>query len=414
VRFVPLLLGQIGVTWILAGVHGRLKARWPLILGIALNLGSLGTFKYLNFFLTSLATTVGWRVDRLDIVLPIGISFFTFQLISYLADRMRGDAPLYPLRRFALFVMFFPHLIAGPIVRHNELIPQFDKEPLREGCDMRIAMGLILFTVGFAKKVLLADRLADNIVNPFFDFASNANPVNFGQSWSAVLGFSMQIFLDFSAYTDMAIGAAMLFGLVLPENFLRPYFSTDIREFWRRWHMTLSRFLRDYLYFPLGGSRYGITRFVFATMVTMALCGLWHGAGLTFVVWGLWHGIGLVVCRGWKSLAKPLPAAVGWLLTMLFVICGWVVFRSPDFSTVLSVLGAMSGMDGVAGSPERLSILIEAAAACLLIPSSHEILGLVERHGLRPAVTLAMALLAAFCVLEVGKGVPAEFIYFRF
>jgi D-alanyl-lipoteichoic acid acyltransferase DltB (MBOAT superfamily) len=414
VRFVPLLLGQIGVTWILAGVHGRLKAKWPLILGIVLNLASLGTFKYLNFVLTSLAGTVGWHLDRFDIVLPIGISFFTFQLISYLVDRMRGDAPLYPLRRFALFVMFFPHLIAGPIVRHNELIPQFDKDPLRKNCDARIALGLIVFTVGFAKKVLLADRLADDIVNPIFELAAGGHALTFGQSWSAVLGFSMQIFLDFSAYTDMAIGAAMLFGLLLPENFLRPYFSTDIREFWRRWHMTLSRFLRDYLYFPLGGSRHGSARFVFATIVTMALCGLWHGAGWTFVVWGLWHGVGLVVCRGWKSLGKPLPSAAGWLLTMAFVVCGWVVFRAPDFSTALSVFGAMTGVHGVAGSPERLSILLEAAAACLLIPSSHEIPALLERNGLRPAMAVAMALVAAFCVLEVGKGVPAEFIYFRF
>ncbi len=413
VRFIPLLLGQIGITWVLANLHDRTKSKWPLIAGIVVNLASLGTFKYLNFFLTFVMTEIGAPSDRLNIVLPIGISFFTFQLISYLVDRLRHDAPIYPFRRFALFVLFFPHLIAGPIVRHNELIPQFDGDPLRAGCDQRIGMGLILFSIGFAKKVLLADRLAE-VVNPIFASASAGAALSFGQSWTAMLGFSLQIFLDFSAYTDMAIGIALLFGLVLPENFRRPYLATNIRDFWRRWHISLSRFLRDYLYIPLGGSRNGTARFIVATVVTMALCGLWHGAGWMFIAWGLWHGVGLLVCRGWQSLSVPLPAPIGWLLTMMFVVVGWALFRAPDLATFVSIFDSLVGLGGFGGSLERRDILLEAIPACLLIPSSHEILEMLKVHRPRPAVIVPIALLAAYCVLEVGKGAPAEFIYFRF
>jgi alginate O-acetyltransferase complex protein AlgI len=412
-RFIPLLLCQIGATWVLADLHQRTKSKWPLIAGIAVNLVSLGTFKYLNFFLTFLMTEIGMPVERLSIVLPVGISFFTFQLISYLADRLRNDAPTYPLRRFALFVLFFPHLVAGPIVRHNELIPQFASDPLRAGCDERIGMGLILFSIGFAKKVLLADRLAE-VVNPIFASAAAGATLSFGQSWTAMLGFSLQIFLDFSAYTDMAIGIAMLFGLVLPENFRRPYLATNIRDFWRRWHMSLSRFLRDYLYIPLGGSRNGTARFVIATLVTMALCGLWHGAGWMFIAWGLWHGTGLLICRGWQSLSVPLPPSIGWLLTMMFVIAGWALFRTPDLSTFVSISGSLMGFGGFGGSLERADILLEAIPPCLLIPSSHEILEMLKVYRPRPIIIVPIAVLAAYCVLEVGKGAPAEFIYFRF
>ena len=410
VRFVPLLLGQIGMTWALANLHERTKSRWLLTVGIVGNLASLGTFKYLTFLLTSFSSFTGLPTPRPDIVLPIGISFFTFQLISYLVDRMRNDAPIYPLRRFALFVLLFPHLIAGPIVRHNELIPQFDIHPRLAGFDKRFGIGLILFSIGLLKKVLLADRIAE-VINPIFERAAGGT-LSFGESWSALLGFSMQIFLDFSAYTDMAIGIALLFGLLLPENFFRPYLATNIRDFWRRWHMSLSRFLRDYLYVPLGGSRAGTGRFVFATVVTMALCGLWHGAGWTFVIWGLWHALGLLVCRGWQSLAVPLPAIVGWVLTMLFVIFGWVLFRAPDLPTSVNIFGSMVGLNGFGGSLLRADIMGEALLACLLIPSSHQILETPKGPRLIVAVTLAA--LAAYCVLQAGKGAPAEFIYFRF
>ena len=229
VRFVALPVAQIAATWLLARVHERLQSRIPLIIGVALNLLSLGTFKYLDFLLASIEAASGMTLPRAHIILPIGISFFSFQLISYLVDRMRGNAPIYPFRSFALFVLLYPHLIAGPIVRHNELVPQFAADPRRDGLWARIGIGLVIFTIGFAKKVLLADRLA-TITDPLFSQATT-RALDFGEAWTAALAFSFQLFLDFSAYTEMAIGSALIFGLILPENFRRPYLATNIRDF---------------------------------------------------------------------------------------------------------------------------------------------------------------------------------------
>ncbi len=409
-RFIPLLVGQVALTWLLALANATTKRKAPLYLGIALNLASLGTFKYLDFLLASAEGVLGLALPRAHILLPIGISFFTFQLVSYLVDRLRNDAPQYPFRTFALFVMVFPHLIAGPIVRHNELVPQFAHDPRRDGMWQRIGIGLVLFSVGFGKKVLLSDRLAE-IADPLFARARDA-ALSFGEAWTAALAFSFQLYLDFSAYTEMAIGIALMFGLLLPENFRRPYLATDLRDFWRRWHISLSNFLRDYLYIPLGGSRAGPARYAGATIVTMGLCGLWHGAGWTYVAWGLWHGLGLIACRGWQQLSRPLPAAAGWTLTMAFVLIGWVLFRAADFSTAASILHALIGGNGLEGSLRSTGLLLVAAVASVLIPSAYEIKGM--RPLLHPVTAGALAVLAGLCVLEVGRGQPVNFIYFQF
>jgi len=409
-RFIALLVGQISATWLIAYWHKRVGRAAILVVGIALNLASLATFKYLDFLLASAEWLTGFALPRAHILLPIGISFFSFQLISYLVDRMRGDAPLYPFRPFALFVLLFPHLIAGPIVRHNELVPQLALDPRRDGLWRRIAVGLMLFTLGFAKKVLIADRLAD-MVDPAFTAAA-AHPLGLIDAWHAALAFSFQLFLDFSAYTEMAIGIALMFGLLLPENFRRPYLATDLRDFWRRWHISLSNFIRDYLYIPLGGSRHGAARYVLATLLSMGLCGLWHGAGWTFAAWGVWHGIGLVVCRFWQQLARPMPAALGWLVTMAFVLAGWVLFRAADFATAASMLTSLVGLHGAGGSFGDPGLIIVAALVSALIPSAHEIKD--RATWPHPAFAAAAAMLAAYCVLEVGKGPPLSFIYFRF
>jgi D-alanyl-lipoteichoic acid acyltransferase DltB (MBOAT superfamily) len=323
---------------------------------------------------------------------------------------MRGDAPIYAFRPFALFVMVFPHLIAGPIVRHNELIPQFAMDPCREGWSRRFGIGLAIFALGFAKKVLLADKLAP-IADPLFARAGTA-ALTFTEAWNAALAFSFQLFLDFSAYTEMAIGIALLFGLVLPENFRRPYCAVDLRDFWRRWHISLSKFLRDYLYIPLGGSRSGPARYVFATLGTMFVCGLWHGAGWTYIVWGLWHGLGLLVCHGWQKLSRPMPLALGWAITMLFVIVGWVLFRASDFSTAQAILVSMSGGNGFGGKFSGAALIVVSALVSALVPSAHEI-----KDGIsisRPWLAMAAASLSIYCVLEVGRGAPVSFIYFQF
>jgi len=343
-------------------------------------------------------------------VLPIGISFFSFQLISYLVDLRRGDAPLYPLRPFALFVLVFPHLIAGPIVRHNELVPQFALDPRRPGLAQRFAIAGALFALGLTKKVLLADHLAP-VVDSLFGKAVH-QALTFGEAWTAALAFTFQLFLDFSAYTEMAIGIALMFGLLLPENFRQPYLATSMRDFWRRWHISLSNFIRDYLYIPLGGSRRGEVRYVVATILTMAICGLWHGAGWTYVAWGVWHGIGLVVCRYWMRLERPLPTPLAWLVTMLFVIAGWVVFRAVDFTSAGSILQSMAGLNGFTGKLEWWRLILGAAAVSLFMPSAHT---LKDRYIFpHPLLAFVVAIFAAICVLEIGKGAPTPFIYFQF
>lgn len=409
-RFVPLLLGQIGVSWLLACLHKKTQHPGCLIAGIVVNLASLATFKYLDFLIASLTAVTGVALPRAQLTLPIGISFFSFQLISYLIDRMRGDAPVYPFRQFALFVLLFPHLIAGPIVRHNELVPQFALDPLRPGLWSRLGAGLTIFTIGFAKKVLVADKLAEYADTLFAQ--ADGRLLSFGESWNAALTFSFQLFLDFSAYTEMAIGIALLFGLVLPENFRRPYLASDLRDFWRRWHITLSNFIRDYLYIPLGGSRRGELRYIVATLGSMSICGLWHGAGWTYVAWGAWHGLGLIVCRSWQRAGFRLPLPVGWFATMLFVAVGWVLFRAADFSAAASILQSMAGVNGFGGAFRGTGLIMIAALLSALLPSAHEVLDRWLRPA--PAAAIALAILATFCVLEVGKGPPVNFIYFQF
>lgn len=410
IRFLPLLIGHAVLTWMFAAWFHKSNRDWIVWFAVALNLTSLGTFKYLTFLVENLEAVTGIVMPRSEIILPIGISFFTFQLISYLIDLKRGNAGLYPFRTFFLFATFFPQLIAGPIVRHNQIIDQFSLDPYRAGLQRRIAAGLALFTLGFAKKVLLADKLAEK-VDPLF-LKAQAGMLTFGEAWTGTLGFSFQLFLDFSAYSEMAIGLGLLFGLQLPENFNRPYLATSLRDFWRRWHITLSLFLRDYLYIPLGGSRRGVAIYIAATAATMGLCGLWHGAGWTFVIWGLMHGGGLIVCRAWQSNGLRLPAAAGWVLTMAFVMVGWVIFRSPDFSTAWNIMASAIGHNGLTGELDGQVTLGLAALVSLAVPSAHTI---IERT-LIPSRLVAgtAALLLAVCILEVGNEPAANFIYFQF
>jgi len=418
VRFLVVPLAQISVTWLLSQAHGRTGRAGFLHAAVLLNLASLGTFKYLNFLLDSVSAATGIAFPRMDIILPIGISFFSFQLISYVIDRMRGEAPLYPFRPFALFILLYPHLIAGPIVRHHELIPQFALDPLRDGLYGRIARGLAIFTMGFAKKVLLADALAPSVDALFRDAA--AHPLDLGQAWTAILGFAFQIFLDFSAYTEMAIGTALIFGLILPENFRRPYLAANIADFWRRWHITLSNFIRDYLFVPLATSRAGVLRYLprirpralAAIVVSMGLCGLWHGAAWTYVAWGLWHGAGLVACGTWQRLGRPLPYAAGWALTMLFVLASFALFRADSFTVAGSILASLCGLNGVAGGLGEMKLLVAGALASTLLPSAHELNDKFLKP--RPMLFVGLGLLTAYCILEVGRGPPLNFIYFQF
>jgi alginate O-acetyltransferase complex protein AlgI len=411
-RFVPLLVGLALANWGLARLYAAGRGRFWLDLGIALNLATLALFKYVNFLLANLLGMAGYAAPHLDVILPLGISFFVFQKISYLIDLRRGAGPIYALGDFCLFVFFFPQLIAGPIVRHNEIIPQFALSPRRPEMWENLARGLMLFIVGLLKKVALADTLAPN-VDALFAKAAAGTPLNFTEGWAAAIGFALQIYFDFSGYSDMAIGLARMFGFRLPVNFDAPYRAQSIRDFWRRWHMTLSRFLRDYLYIPLGGNRSSGGRQALNVVLTMLLGGLWHGANWTFVAWGGLHGIALAVNGAWARRRWHLPRPVGWALTTLFVLIGWVLFRAPDFGTAAHVLQAMAGLDGFGRVhwDNRAVVAVGAAIALLGVTSQEAMLA-----RLRPTSWAASA--AAFglvwVLLAIGGRLQHEFIYFQF
>lgn len=411
VRFIPLLVGQTLFTWLIVELAIRTSWRWPLYFAIVANLSVLGLFKYLDFGASILEQVTGQQFAKTSLILPIGISFYTFELISYLADRLRGTAPRYNIRKFGLFIVLFPHLIAGPIMRHNEIIPQFAYDPLRTGMHERIGRGFVLFMIGFIEKFFIADQLA-LIADPIFADAVASVPAA-SIAAAGAIAFALQIFFDFAAYSNMAMGVGLMFGLMLPVNFNVPYRAVNLRDFWRRWHITLSRWLRDYVYIPLGGSREGIAVYVWATLVTMGLCGLWHGAGWTFVLWGLGHGVGLLVCRFWQSYGPPLPLIVAWAITVGFVILLFILFRSPDLATAANVFAGLIGRGGIGAvwpASTGLPIVIAGAIALFKIPSYE----LAMRLQPSWPAAIGFVALAIFCVLAVGEGAPVSFIYFQF
>ncbi|MBV9078588.1 MAG: MBOAT family protein, partial [Methylobacteriaceae bacterium] len=278
VRFLPVLAASIVVNWLVAELFLARRPAWLIPAALGANLGLLGVFKYAAFAVSLLDLLPGLDLARPSVALPLGISFFTFHHVMYLVDLRAGRAPRYGLLDYAFYIAFFPQVLAGPLVRWREVMPQLAERPYaRPDASERIARGIMLFTVGLLKKVFLGDPLA-TYVNPIFAAAADGKAVTVLDAWQATLGFTLQIYFDFSGYTDMALGLALLFGIVLPQNFDAPYRATSLQDFWRRWHMTLSRFLRDYLYIPLGGSRRGLGVQLFALLTTMALGGLSHGA----------------------------------------------------------------------------------------------------------------------------------------
>ncbi|TWU35808.1 Peptidoglycan O-acetyltransferase [Novipirellula aureliae] len=315
------------------------RLRW-LWVSVSVNLGVLGTFKYFNFFIDSIAPlleSVGWGAQTLNVILPVGISFYTFQTLSYTIDVYRQKLkPTEKLLNFALYVAFFPQLVAGPIVRARELLPQLASVP--RWSYRRCYGGFQLFLIGAVKKLLLADRLGEMVDVVFADPQYYAGTT----VWVAAFAYAGQIYYDFSGYTDMAIGVAKILGYRFPKNFRHPYLAISFADFWHRWHMTLSRWLRDYLYISLGGSR-GSTWMTYRNlMLTMVLGGLWHGAAWTFVLWGAVHGVALCMERALLARTSlAIPIFFRWLMTMTVVLFAWVVFRSPDMATCQLMLSQM-------------------------------------------------------------------------
>jgi alginate O-acetyltransferase complex protein AlgI len=366
-RYVALLVLVAAVDFVvalrIAGTGApRTRRRW-LVVSLVSNLGLLGYFKYANFFLDNLnglLAPLGRELPHLDILLPAGISFFTFKTLSYTIDVYRGAlAPCVDLVDYAMFVTFFPELIAGPIVRASVFLPQLDRPigPTRA----RLVAGASLFLVGLTKKRLIADTAAVAADATFADPAAFSGPT----LWLGVLAYTVQIYCDFSGYSDMAIGCSRMLGYDLPENFRMPYLSRDITEFWRRWHMTLSSWLRDYLYIPLGGNRRGAARTHLNLALTMLLGGLWHGASWGFVLWGALHGLALTVHRLWRRWMPALPGPLGWALTLAFVAIAWVPFRAPSLGAAATMLALMFGL--AHGGTSWVPVLTLGATALLAL-----------------------------------------------
>lgn len=471
--YLPLLLGSIVFNFTighLVNVKSRFGFRYgALVFGVTVNLLLLGAFKYADFAIRTINWGGGTNIPELDIVLPLAISFFTFQQIAFLVDSYQGKAPEDNFPAYCLFITFFPHLIAGPIVHHREMMPQFAR--LIAGDRRRsdevwrdLAVGFSMFTIGLVKKVFFAGQFATWSDNAFRAADAGAH-LSFGEAWLGTACFSLQIYLDFSAYTDMALGLSRLFGVKLPLNFNSPYKAASIIEFWHRWHMTLSRFLRDYLYYPLGGNKLGTFRQYVNIFIVMLLGGLWHGASWTFVAWGGLHGAFLVVNHGYRSLvARGMPAVKPWigvLLTVFCVMVAWVFFRADSFAGAFDMTKGLFGFYGIALPPHweptfgptvraladaglsvhfapmtaysggtQIGWVIAGFLAMWLLPNSQEIMrdydpafepvakprGMAALLTWRPSAALgvcfAVASLAAVFIVLQGKA--GEFIYFQF
>ncbi|NBO17728.1 MAG: MBOAT family protein [Proteobacteria bacterium] len=406
------------------------RAKVLLTFGLAANLGVLAYFKYANFLVNNLNALFGLNLFLAQILLPLGISFFTFQKIAFLVDAYRGKVGSLNLLDFSLFVSFFPQLIAGPIVHHSEVLPQFH----RKGriAENAIMLGVTIFTFGLAKKMLLADTAA-RYASPVFAIAATGEPLSLLAAWTGALAYTGQLYFDFSGYSDMAIGAALLFGIRLPVNFASPYKAASITDFWRRWHITLSRFLRDYLYIPLGGSRRGRLRRFANLLLTMLLGGLWHGANWTFVLWGGLHGVYLIVNYVWRAFnAGGMPRLLGRALTFLSVVIAWVFFRAADTGAAFSMLRAMTGFHGMgllSDEAQGLAVSLLVLLLCWLAPNTQQITGYTGPAGSygepekptssphpqwHPTQRWAVITGCLFAMALMSASRISEFIYFQF
>jgi D-alanyl-lipoteichoic acid acyltransferase DltB (MBOAT superfamily) len=438
--YTPLIAGSMVFNYLVGRLiskqrdKGRFShSRHALIIGILGNLALLGYFKYADFFIANINAIGHSRLPLLQIVLPLGISFFTFTQIAYLVDTEKGKVKEYSALNYGLFVTFFPHLLAGPIIHHAEMMPQFDRLRNKVVNYRNMASGICLFFIGLFKKLVIADTFAVWANNGF----GAINELTVIQAWVASLSYTLQLYYDFSGYTDMALGSSLMFNIKLPINFNSPYRSLDIQEFWRRWHMTLGRFMRDYVYIPLGGSKVPEWRILLNLMITFFVVGLWHGAGWTFVLWGCMHGAALVIHRLWKRSGISLPSWIAWFLTFNFVNAGWVFFRAKTLDDALRMLKGMVGMNAIAlpkGIGARLSHIDgfvpalddlfgklgsnSKAIVCMfliflplsfLFRNSNE---LVE--SFRPSIIQLVLFVLVAWLSVLFLGTYSEFLYFRF
>jgi alginate O-acetyltransferase complex protein AlgI len=439
-KYLLILVTSILVNYVfgyLITIYKPSRARVFLVCGTIFNLSLLGYYKYADFIVNSINSSFKTTFPNLNIVLPLAISFYTFTQIAYLVDAYKGETKeqKYDLISYTLFVSFFPQLIAGPILRHNELIPQFRKSSIFRFCDENFAKGVTVFIFGLSKKVIIADNLSPWVTLVF----NHADSVSFLEAWIGAISYTFQLYFDFSGYSDMAIGLGWMLNIQLPINFNSPYKATSIIDFWRRWHITLSNFLRDYLYIPLGGNRQGALRRYINLMITMLLGGLWHGAGWNFVIWGGMHGLFLVINQSWRRIEIKIPKFIAWLLTFNAVLVSWVLFRSKSFSDAIHILKVMTGSEGIllpntfqsflswlpiggifkgweellylppVGGKNSLIVLFLLFVITLTFPNTQQLINRF-RPNLTNAVLISM--LATVCLLSFNR--ISEFLYFQF
>lgn len=433
ISFLPLLLFSIIVNFLLSGKLNETRGRQWLGLGIIFNLSLLAIFKYTDFFINTANTLFGIEAANTGITLPLAISFFTFQQIAFLVDRYRRETDPASVGYYTLFVAFFPQLIAGPIVHHKNMASQLRDPSRQNDVSSNIGIGLSIFAVGLAKKVLLADNFAP-FASHGFDAAANGQTLDFWSAWTATLCYSFQIFFDFSGYSDMAIGLGRMFGFQLPINFNAPYRAKSVTDFWRRWHITLSHFLRDYLYIPLGGNRHNHMRTLINLAIVMLLGGLWHGAAWTFVVWGGLHGLALIWCRLLdmrfpNGLFKHMPQ-LSILSTFIFVSITWVFFRANSFEAANTMLASMAGLNGVGVITDDDPFIAIALGLFIvwILPDTASIFAKVTeanalkiahiklQKGLRWKPTPKFAVLTASLLFIATTNIwsVSEFIYYNF
>lgn len=451
INYLPIILSSMLFNYIVGNSLNnnfkniRIHRKSLLIFGILMNISLLCYFKYADFFIENLNLMFNDSIPLIHLTLPLAISFFTFQQIAYLVDSYRGETTEYDLLNYSLFVTFFPQLIAGPIVHHKEMMPQFASKWNLIKNYKHIATGLFIFTIGLFKKVVIADSFAQWATLGF----DKAPVLNFFEAWATSLSYTFQLYFDFSGYTDMAIGAALLFNIKLPINFNSPYKALNIQDFWRRWHITLSRFMRDYIYIPLGGNRKGSLRIYTNILTTFILGGLWHGAGWTFIFWGLLHGLALVIYSIWKKIGYFMPKFPAWFITFNFVNISWVFFRAKDWEHALIVLRGMAGLSGIVIAERReqllsflssfdsvsfgevtehigdgstvLKFILMGFFISLALKNSMEITKLIPYAGkmvfktnFKWALIFSILLFASLLTLLLGHTRSSEFLYFNF
>ncbi len=412
-KFLSLLLVSVAGNYVFARlIHARRFSRLFLTLGITLDLGVLGYFKYCNFFMQNLSGIFSVHWQAVSLALPLGISFYTFQQIAYLADVYQRKTEPHQLYDYALFVVFFPQFIAGPIVHYSKVMNQFSSLRTKVASHKNLFSGCFYFAVGFFQKLVFADFWI-SIVNRAFEQSGN---LSFLDAWAAALAFTIQIYFDFAGYSNMAIGLGLFFNIRLPQNFNSPYKAVSIVDFWRRWHITLSEFLRDYLYIPLGGNRAGEWRRQMNILATMFLGGLWHGASWTFVLWGVYHGILIVICHIAEKFKISFPRGFGRPVTFILVVYGWVLFKAKSFAQVTLFSKSLFNFSAGSGSVlftrmqwECLAILL---AGVFLVPNAREL-----EKRLKPDFNWCLLISVLFLIafnFMMNSDVPTEFIYWKF